>query len=100
MVFAVRCPSSRCRKFMLVEPADRGTVIPCLVCKQPVKVPAAPGEPTPAPIPVPAPPPPAPPPPAAEPPLLLDEYPQLDQPLVLLDDAPAGLPVAKPLPPG
>jgi hypothetical protein len=25
---------------MLVEPADRGKVVPCLICKQPIKVPA------------------------------------------------------------
>ncbi|MBY0513518.1 MAG: hypothetical protein K2P78_06360 [Gemmataceae bacterium] len=41
MVFAVRCPNPQCRKFMLVENADRGKVVPCLVCKQPIQVPAA-----------------------------------------------------------
>jgi hypothetical protein len=25
---------------MLVEPDDRGKVVPCLICKQPIKVPA------------------------------------------------------------
>ena len=37
MVAAVRCPS--CRKYMLVEPADRGRVVACLACKSPVRVP-------------------------------------------------------------
>ena len=40
MVFAVRCPNPACRKYMLVEEADRGKVVPCLICKQPIKVPA------------------------------------------------------------
>ena len=42
MVFAVRCPNPACRKYMLVEEADRGKVVPCLICKQPIKVPATP----------------------------------------------------------
>lgn len=46
---------------MLVEDHDRGRVVSCLICKQPIKVPAASG---------PASPPPAPPAPA--PPLALD----------------------------
>ena len=41
MVFAVRCPAPGCRKYMLVEDTDRGRVVACLVCKQPVRVPAA-----------------------------------------------------------
>ena len=41
MVVAVRCPNPQCRKFMLVEEADQGKVVACLVCKQPIKVPAA-----------------------------------------------------------
>ena len=40
MVFAVRCPNPACRKYMLVEEADRGKVVPCLICKQPIRVPA------------------------------------------------------------
>ena len=42
MVFAVQCPSPRCRKYMLVEEADRGKVVPCLVCKTPIRVADAP----------------------------------------------------------
>ena len=40
-VFAVRCPAEKCRKYMLVEATDRGKVVPCLICKTPIKVPAA-----------------------------------------------------------
>jgi hypothetical protein len=40
MVFAVRCPNPRCRKFMLVEEDRRGQVVACLICKEPIKVPA------------------------------------------------------------
>ena len=32
MVFAIQCPSAACRKFMLVEAAQRGQVIRCLIC--------------------------------------------------------------------
>jgi hypothetical protein len=39
MVAAVRCPHDGCRKYMLVEPADRGKTIACLICKRPIKVP-------------------------------------------------------------
>lgn len=39
MVAAVRCPNPKCRKFMLVEEADRGKVVACLICKQAIKVP-------------------------------------------------------------
>jgi hypothetical protein len=38
MVFAVQCPEPRCRKFMLVEEDDRGKVVPCLICKTPIRV--------------------------------------------------------------
>jgi hypothetical protein len=41
MVVAVRCPNPKCRKYMLVEDRDRGQAVPCLICKQPIKVPAA-----------------------------------------------------------
>jgi hypothetical protein len=54
MVAAVRCPNPKCRKFMLVEDADQGNVVPCLICKQPVKVPTAGAAPVKAPPPAPA----------------------------------------------
>jgi hypothetical protein len=38
MVFAVQCPEPKCRKFMLVEEEDRGNVVPCLICKSPIRV--------------------------------------------------------------
>lgn len=38
MVFAVQCPEARCRKYMLVEEHDRGKVVPCLICKAPIRV--------------------------------------------------------------
>ena len=41
MVAAVRCPNPKCRKYMLVEDTDQGRVVPCLICKQPIKVPIA-----------------------------------------------------------
>ena len=44
-VFAVRCPAPACRKYMLVEAADRGTVVPCLICKAGIQVPAGPPQP-------------------------------------------------------
>ncbi|QEL18494.1 hypothetical protein [Limnoglobus roseus] len=44
MVAAVRCPNPKCRKFMLVEDTDQGNVVACLICKQAIKVPAAPGK--------------------------------------------------------
>lgn len=40
MVFAVRCPSQSCQKYMLVEDTDRGKVVDCLICKTAIKVPA------------------------------------------------------------
>lgn len=52
MVAAVRCPNPKCRKFMLVEDADSGKVVPCLICKQPIKVPSAGGVPATPPAPV------------------------------------------------
>ncbi|OWK34520.1 hypothetical protein FRUB_10491 [Fimbriiglobus ruber] len=55
MVFAVRCPSGRCRKYMLVEETDRGRAIPCLICKFPIQIPPVKSS---APQPAPAPPPP------------------------------------------
>ena len=42
MVFAVRCPNPRCKKFMLVEEDQRGQAVPCLICKLPIAVPAPP----------------------------------------------------------
>jgi hypothetical protein len=38
MVFAVQCPEPKCRKFMLVEEHDRGSVVACLICKTPIRV--------------------------------------------------------------
>jgi hypothetical protein len=38
MVFAVQCPEPQCRKFMLVEEHDRGKIVPCLICKTPIRV--------------------------------------------------------------
>jgi hypothetical protein len=37
-VFAVQCPNPKCRKFMLVEQHDAGKVVPCLLCKTPIRV--------------------------------------------------------------
>ena len=42
MGFAVQCPEAKCRKYMLVEEYDRGKVVPCLICKAPIRV----GDPT------------------------------------------------------
>jgi hypothetical protein len=39
-VVAVRCPEPKCRKYQLVEAADRGKVVNCLICKAPIRVPA------------------------------------------------------------
>ncbi|HEY7158783.1 MAG TPA: hypothetical protein VH575_32865 [Gemmataceae bacterium] len=41
-VFAVQCPNPKCRKFMLVEEHDRDKVVPCLLCKTPIRVGNAP----------------------------------------------------------
>jgi hypothetical protein len=38
MVFAVQCPNPKCRKYMLVEDYDRNKIVPCLLCKTPIKV--------------------------------------------------------------
>ncbi len=38
MVFAVQCPNPKCRKYMLVEERDRNKVVPCLLCKTPIRV--------------------------------------------------------------
>ncbi|MBI1918042.1 MAG: hypothetical protein HYS12_25400 [Planctomycetes bacterium] len=46
-VFAVQCPNPKCRKYMLVEEHDRGKVVPCLLCKTPIRVGGAPVEPRP-----------------------------------------------------
>jgi len=42
MVSAIRCPNAKCRKYMLVELAQQGKTIPCLICKQPIAIPVAP----------------------------------------------------------
>ncbi len=46
MVVAVRCPAATCRMYMLVEAADRGKVVPCLICRRGIPVPAADVPPT------------------------------------------------------
>jgi hypothetical protein len=38
MVFAVQCPSPKCKKYMLVEDHERGKVVACLLCKTAIKV--------------------------------------------------------------
>ena len=35
-IFAVQCP--KCKKFMFVEERDRDKVVPCLLCKAPIRV--------------------------------------------------------------
>jgi hypothetical protein len=37
MVFAVQCPSPKCKKFMLVEDHLRNQIVACLVCKTPIR---------------------------------------------------------------
>ncbi len=37
-VFAVQCPNPKCKKYMLVEEHDRGKVLPCLLCKTPIRI--------------------------------------------------------------
>ena len=37
-VFAVQCPNPKCRKYMLVEEGERNKVVPCLLCKTPIRV--------------------------------------------------------------
>jgi hypothetical protein len=52
-VFAVQCPNPRCRKYMLVEEHDRNKVVPCLLCRTPIRVgpaPARSSRPTPPPV--------------------------------------------------
>jgi hypothetical protein len=44
-VFAVQCPNPKCRKYMLVEQHDRNKVVPCLLCKTPIRVGAPPARP-------------------------------------------------------
>jgi hypothetical protein len=44
MLAAIRCPS--CQKYQFVEPVDRGKAVPCLICKQPIRIPAAPPAPS------------------------------------------------------
>jgi len=51
MVIAVRCPEEKCRKYQLVEDADRGKVVACLICKAAIRVPAAGAVPKAAPLP-------------------------------------------------
>ena len=48
-VFAVQCPNAKCRKYMLVEEHDRGKVVPCLLCKTPIRVGGSAGGTAPAP---------------------------------------------------
>jgi hypothetical protein len=52
MVIAVRCPEDKCRKYQLVEDADRGKVVACLICKASIRVPAAGASPPPPAAPV------------------------------------------------
>jgi ribosomal protein S27E len=47
MVFAVRCPNPKCRKYQLVEDHDRGKVVKCLICKEPIQIPASVAVPSP-----------------------------------------------------
>lgn len=42
-VIVVRCPAEKCRKYQLVEDGDRGKVVQCLICKEPIRVPTADG---------------------------------------------------------
>ena len=58
MVFAVQCPSAKCRKYMLVEDHERGKVVTCLLCKAAIKVAGgAPSNPAPPSVPPPVAPP-------------------------------------------
>jgi hypothetical protein len=43
MVFAVKCPNPKCRKFMLVE--EREKTIVCLLCKVPFQIDVEPATP-------------------------------------------------------
>jgi hypothetical protein len=42
MVSTIQCPNPKCRKFMLVEESERGKVVTCLLCKEPIPVTAKP----------------------------------------------------------
>jgi hypothetical protein len=37
-IFAVQCPNPKCKKFMFVEERDRDNVVPCLLCKTPIRL--------------------------------------------------------------
>lgn len=39
-VSAIRCPNKACQKYQLVESVNLGKTIPCLICKQPIQIPA------------------------------------------------------------
>jgi len=39
MVVKVRCSAAACRKYQLVEEADRGHSVKCLICQSPIHVP-------------------------------------------------------------
>lgn len=43
MVYGVRCPNPRCKKYMLVEERDLNRVVPCLLCRTPIQVGTPPG---------------------------------------------------------
>ena len=45
-VFAVQCPNAKCRKYLLVEKDDQGKVVPCLLCKTPIRVGGSPPAPS------------------------------------------------------
>ena len=40
MVLTVQCPAAACRKFLMIEEADRGRVVSCLLCGTRIAVPA------------------------------------------------------------
>jgi hypothetical protein len=44
MVFAIQCPNPKCRKFLLVEERERGKIVTCLLCKEPIQVGGKPGQ--------------------------------------------------------
>jgi hypothetical protein len=44
-VFAVQCPNAKCRKYMLVEEHYRNSVVPCLLCKTPIRIGGTPAPP-------------------------------------------------------
>lgn len=51
MVVAVQCPADKCRKWQMIEAADRGKEVVCLICKASIRVPAAAAAPPPPPVP-------------------------------------------------